>query len=150
MNPDQALAEWLNPLLHKLDAAERKKLLGSIARLARQKNQQRIRAQISPDGMRFAPRKAAPQKKSLRQTGFIKRGAMFSKMRLNKFIAQQSTSNEAAVFWRGRTGRIAEMHHYGRRETIAGINYHYPARELLGFSAQDIDAILDSVFSHLQ
>lgn len=144
MRLDQDLSEWLAPLLHKLEPAERAKLMRSISRFARERNQKRIRSQIEPDGNRFTPRKP-----SLRRTGNIKRGAMFTKLRLNKFLMQTSTASNAEVFWAGRTGRIAQMHHFGKQETINGKKYDYPSRHLLGLNNIDEDDMMDMILQHL-
>lgn len=145
MRIDQDLSQWLEPLLYKLTPEKRLHLMRQVMRLARERNQQRIRQQIAPDGSRFAPRAL-----SLRKTGLIKKRAMFSKIRLNKFLLQSTTSNEAAIFWAGRTGRIAEMHHFGKSETINGQKYNYPARHLLGINDDDEHAIMDLIIDYLQ
>lgn len=145
MKVEQDLSEWLAPMMASLGAAERTKLMRRIARMARDRNQRRLRAQIQPDGSAFAPRKTP-----LNKSGFIKRGAMFSKLRLNKFLLNTANAQEAAVFWQGRTGHIAEMHHFGRSETIAGKKYNYPSRQLLGFSLRDNEDFMDTVLEHLK
>lgn len=145
MNDLEALGEWLSPLLAKLSSQQRQALMRELSQFMRQQNQARIKNQTEPDGSRFAPRK-----QQLRKTGTIKRGAMFSRLRLNRLMRIEATANGAAVFWPGRTGRIAEAHHYGQNETIKQLRYSYPARQLLGLTPAEQDELLDKVLAHLQ
>lgn len=143
----ERLETWLNPLLTRLTAQERAKLMRDIARdILRRRNQQRIRRQQAPDGTPFEPRKPQQRKKK----GAIKRGAMFKKLRLARFMKTTTTPDSAAVQFVGRVGRIAAVHHRGLRDRInSGTFYDYPQRELLGFGAGDIDLLGNYVIERL-
>lgn len=144
----QRLEEWVAPLLRQLDAKQRRQLTRRIATDLRRRQQQRIRAQIDPSGRRWPARK--PQQ--LRgKGGFIKRGAMFTKLRTAKYLRLQTDPQSAAVTFLGRAARIADVHHHGRRDRVSkdGPRYDYPERQLLGFGPGDEEWLRDLLIDHL-
>lgn len=147
MSDLKALEDWAGALLNKLQPAERRRLTQSIARDLRRSQQQRITAQRNPDGTPFAPRKA----RDLRgKQGRVKR-KMFTKLRTAKYLKLQSNADAVGLAFMGRTARLARTHQYGLRER-PGRNapqVQYPRRELLGFSAGDLDMIRDRLLNHL-
>lgn len=146
MDDLERLEGWLEPMIEKLGARERSKLTRTVAREMRRSNQQRIRRQVQPDGSRFEPRA-----KLRSSSGRIKRKAMFSKLRLAKWMRITGTPDSATVRLIGRAGRIASAHHFGLRDKITddGLYHDYPERRLLGFSRDDESRILDMVLTHL-
>lgn len=145
-NSIDALANWVEPLLHKMSATERRSLMTEIARDLRRENQARMKEQKSPDGRPWAQRKPR-----LRERGRIRKKAMFTKLRTTKYLRVQTTPESAGLVFKGIAGRIAATHHHGLRDKVDshGPIYQYPARELLGFSASDLELIADKVLSHV-
>lgn len=144
----EALEEWVGPLLAKLDTKQRRALARNVARDLRRRQRERIRAQTNPDGTPFAPRK--PQ--SFRaQQGNIRRRAMFSKLSTAKWLKATAQGDTAVVGFFGNVARIATTHQRGLKDRVSrdGPRVEYAQRELLGFTAQDSEMIMDSVLTHL-
>lgn len=143
-----ALAGWVEPLLRKLDPAERRKLMKEVSRDLRKNNQGRMKQQQAPDGQRWELRKT----RNLRgKRGGIRKKAMFTKLRTAKYLKIRTSPDSAGLAFTGVAGRIAYIHHYGLRAKVDpdGPDYHYPARELLGFSRSDLDLIADRILNHI-
>lgn len=151
---DSAVAEldaWLSGFILQLEPKERRSLLRQIARTLRKSNQQRIAAQVTPDGTAFTPRSAKSQAIRKRRRGRVRK-KMFTKLRLTKHLKANASADEASVGWRGRTGRIAKEHHYGLRARVnknSRLKVDYPARELLGISTDDEAAVRDLILAYL-
>ena len=145
MGNANALAHWVDPLLAALTPGQRATLAAELARALRQTQRARIRANLNPDGSPYAPR--VPQAR--RQSGAIKRGAMFR--RIGRHIHARSNSAGLSLAFSGRVARIAGVHHYGERDRVrpGGPMADYPARELLGLSAEDRDLVQDRILHHL-
>lgn len=144
-----ALAGWVEPLIRKLDPAERRKLMKSVSRDLRKANQERMKQQQAPDGHRWEPRKP----RNLRgKKGGIRKKAMFTRLRTAKYLKIHTSPDSAGLAFSGITGRIAAIHHYGLRARVDknGPRYDYPARELLGFSRSDLDLITDRILGHIE
>jgi len=142
-----ALEDWAAPLLANLKPAERRKLTASIARKLRRSQQQRITAQRNPDGTAYAPRK----QRSLRdKQGRIKR-KMFTRLKAAKHLKARSDANSLAVVFLSRAARIARVHQYGLRDrpNRNAQQVQYERRELLGFTAADLDLIRDELLAQL-
>lgn len=142
-----ALEDWAGALLAKLEPGERRKLNQGIARDLRKSQQQRITAQRNPDGTPYAPRKA----KNLRgKKGRVKR-KMFTKLRTVKHLKLQSNASSIGIAFMSRTARLARVHQYGLRDRPArnSPEVRYSKRELLGFSASDLDMVRDRLLDHL-
>ncbi|OHX20439.1 phage virion morphogenesis protein [Chromobacterium sphagni] len=137
----------LSGLLQRVEPAARRALARDIAKALRASQQQRIRDQLNPDGSEFAPRK--PQFRA--KKGKIRR-QMFSKLRASKWLKVEATTNGAAVAFVGQVERIARVHQYGLRDRVSRRSRRetqYPARELLGFAAADIEVVRDQILTHL-
>jgi len=144
-----ALAGWVEPLLRKMEPAERRKLMKTISRDLRKENQERIKAQQSPDGQSWEPRK----KRKLRgKRGQIRKKAMFTKLRTAKYLKIRTSPDSAGLAFTGVSARIAAIHHYGLRAKVDknGPVYDYPARPLIGFGRGDLELIADRVLEHIQ
>lgn len=138
--------DWLNALLEKLNPAERRKLMGDVAKILRQQQQQNIRMQKNPDGSGFEPRKVSGRTKK----GRIKR-QMFSKLRTARFMKTRTTTDTAEVGFDAKVQRIARVHHYGLRDRVrkGGPEVTYARRELLGLNNETIKTTEDLLLKWL-
>lgn len=144
-----ALTGWVEPLLRKMDPAERRKLMKTISRDLRKENQERMKAQEGPDGQKWDPRK----KRNLRgKRGQIRKKAMFTKLRTAKYLKIRTSPDSAGLAFAGPAARIAVIHHYGLRAKVDknGPIYDYPSRRLIGFGRGDLELIADRVLEHIQ
>lgn len=143
----RALEDWAGALLAKLEPGARRQLNQQIGRDLRRSQQQRIAAQVNPDGSAFAPRKP----RQLRaKKGRIKR-KMFAKLRQAKHLKVQSSADAIAIGFMGRVARIARVHQYGLRDRPerGQADVQYDRRELLGFADADLEMIRDRLLQHL-
>ncbi len=131
------LEHWAAPLLARLQPTERRQLTRSLARALRKSQQQRIRKQQNPDGSPY------PSRRSQQRQGRIKRKAMFVKLRQVRHLKATSDSNGMVVGFMGRVARIARVHQLGLQDQVSpgGPTVNYQRRELLGFSADDMQLI---------
>lgn len=140
------LEDWIEPLIAKLSAKERRVLAREIARDLRIANRERIKAQTNPDGTTFEPRT------ELRgRSGRIRRKAMFTKLRTAKYLKIKTSADEASVGFMGQVARIARVHHYGLRDKVekGGPQHQYARRELVGIPKKDEGAIADTIINYL-
>jgi phage virion morphogenesis protein len=146
-NDLQALETWVSVLLAKLDDGERRKLLGNVARDLRRSQQKRITTQRNPDGSAFAPRKP----KDLRGKKDRIKGKMFRKLKTARYLRAQSATNGLSVGFMGRVSRIARVHQYGLKDRPerGQADVQYDARQLLGFSGDELDNIRNLLIDHL-
>jgi phage virion morphogenesis protein len=145
----QALEDWAGALLNRLQPAARRKVTQSVARDLRRSQQQRIAAQKNPDGTPYAPRK--PRQPLRAKAGRIKQRRMFAKLRTARYLRLQSDASNIAIGFAGRVSRIARIHQYGLRDKPGREtpDTRYARREVLGFSASDVELIRDSLLEHL-
>ncbi|ENQ9726625.1 phage virion morphogenesis protein [Yersinia enterocolitica] len=139
MNEFKPFEDKLAGLIAALSPASRRSMTVEIAKKLRQRQQQRIKSQISPDGTPYAPRKRQPIKA---KKGRIK-WEMFTKLRTNHFMKAKGDDNAAVVEFTSKVQRIARVHQYGLKDK-PGRNstaVDYPERQLLGFSQSDINDI---------
>ena len=145
------LEAWAGALLAQLQPGQRRIVTRKIAQDLRRSQAQRIASQQAPDGAPYAARK---NRKNLRgKKGRIKRqkAAMFEKIRTQKNLKIEQDENQLSVGFFGRVARIARVHQEGLTDKVAkkGPAYHYPARPLLGFAANDQALIRDALLRHL-
>ncbi len=140
-----ALDDWLTPLIQSLQPAARRRLLRTMAGELRTGQRQRIAAQRNPDGSTFEPRRPR-QRKALRA-----RGKMFLKIRRARHMRIDARADQARIGYGGRIARIARIHQEGLLDKVSprGPLYRYPARQLLGVTADDRDHALDAVLDYL-
>ncbi|PKG93648.1 phage virion morphogenesis protein [Pseudomonas sp. Choline-3u-10] len=145
----RALEDWAGALLNRLKPAERRKVTQSVARDLRRSQQQRIATQKNPDGTPYAQRK--PRQPLRAKAGRIKQRNMFAKLRTARYLRLQSDASNIAIGFAGRVSRIARIHQYGLRDKPGREtpDTQYARRELLGFSASDMDLIRDRLLDHL-
>ncbi|MBW5837315.1 phage virion morphogenesis protein [Yersinia enterocolitica] len=148
MNEFKPFEDKLAGLIAALSPASRRRMTVEIAKKLRQRQQQRIKSQKSPDGTPYAPRKRQPIKA---KKGRIKR-EMFAKLRTNRFMKAKGDDNAAVVEFTSKVQRIARVHHYGLKDK-PGRNsaaVEYPERPLMGFNSEDykvIEKIITEVLS---
>lgn len=144
----EALETWASGLLEQLQPGARNQLARSIGQELRRSQQKRVLTQQNPDGSKFAPRK----KRDLRgKQGRIRRKVeMFKKLRTATYMKAQGDSNAVTVGFTGRISRIARVHQFGLKDRAerGAPEVRYEQRELLGFTATDLDQIRDAVLEH--
>lgn len=147
MNEFKPFEDKLAGLIAALSPASRRSMTVEIAKKLRQRQQQRIKSQKSPDGTPYAPRKRPPIKA---KKGRIKR-EMFTKLRTNRFMKAKGDDNAAVVEFTSKVQRIARVHHYGLKDKPGrnSIAVEYPERKLLGFNNGDTELIEDEVIRML-
>ncbi len=145
------LAAWAAPLLAQLTPAARRAAMREVAKVLRQRQAERIKAQQNPDGSPYEARRPRQQLKA--KAGAIRRD-MFARMRRPANLRMSSSSEEAAVFITPRAAATARVHQYGLRDKVdwrqaKSPTVRYARRELLGFGSVDIEAIADTLSSHI-
>lgn len=140
------LDAYLAGLLAKLDAPQRRVLARAVAVELRRQQSARIAAQRNPDGTAYEPRK--PQLRHKR--GGIRR-AMFTRLRMAKWLKAEADPNTAVVTFAGTAQRIATVHHFGLRDRVNknGLTAKYAARQLLGLTDLDVSRVVNTVFQHM-
>ncbi|MDH0866449.1 phage virion morphogenesis protein [Mitsuaria sp. GD03876] len=139
----RALDDWLAPLLAGITPTARRRLARDLARDLRRQQQQRIAAQLNPDGTRYEARKATLRDRK----GKIRRGAMFAKIRTATHLRVEASPDQASVGFAGRVARIASVHQLGLRDRVRpdGPEVQYAARRLLGLTTEDREWIRDRI-----
>ncbi|MDB0529684.1 phage virion morphogenesis protein [Ralstonia solanacearum] len=146
MSESRELEAWLVGMLAKLDAPARRTLARAVAVELRRRQAARIAEQRNPDGSPYVPRK--PQLRH--RAGRIRR-AMFTRLRLARYMKVEADANTAAVTFAGNALRIATVHQFGLRDRVnkTGLTTRYPARGLLGLTSEDIERVTELLLSHL-
>ncbi|PPZ93755.1 phage virion morphogenesis protein [Acinetobacter ursingii] len=134
----EALTEHLGSMLHQLSDQERRKLEMHIARKLRASQKNRITKQQNPDGSAYVPRKYR-----LRDKKNKIKNKMFNLIKNAKYMRFERTAQGIAIGFAGRVAFIARVHQYGLRDKVEkdGPTIKYDTRELLGFTAEEIDMI---------
>ncbi|WP_287806163.1 phage virion morphogenesis protein [Diaphorobacter sp.] len=151
-----ALEAWAEGMLRKLQPAQQRRLLVDVARRLRTANAQRMRAQQDPEGQAWEPRKPPgpalrSRREQLRQQA-QQRQPMFAKLRQQKHLKAHAAGAAAVVEFASRAQRIARVHHFGEEDAVnpGGPRVRYPARELLGISEDDANALRDVLVDHFR
>lgn len=147
MNELKPFDDKLAGLLASLSPAGRRKMAAEFAKKLRASQQQRIKQQKAPEGTPYAARKRLYVRG---ERGRVKR-EMFAKLRTARYLKANGSPDAAVVEFVGRVQRIARVHQEGLREKP---NRHskpvqYSARQLLGFSASDLQIVEDLILSSL-
>lgn len=152
MNGLTPLDAWCGALLARSAPAERRALARRIAADLRASQARRIAAQLNPDGSPYAPRRVSVLR---RKAGAIRAKAkrqMFSKLRTARWMKTEATPETAVVTFADQVQRMAQVHQHGLRDRVnrrGGPEVDYPARQLLGFTQPEIEAVSDAVLTHL-
>jgi len=137
----------LEALIAVLSPAGRRRMTVDVAKKLRQKQQQRIKAQVAPDGTPYIPRKRQPVRGKKNR---IKR-EMFAKLRTSRYMKASGDDSTAAVEFTGKVQRIVRVHQSGLKDK-PGRNspaIQYPERQLLGFSEDDQQLVESIIIDHL-
>jgi phage virion morphogenesis protein len=140
------LTHWADGLLASMEPAARRQLAGEMARTLRASQAQRIRANRQPDGSPMAPRKPQPKLKQGR--GRLRR-KMFFKISNPTWLKARASEQQAVVEFVGTANRLATIHQYGLKDRIKGREIHYPSRELLGITNQEVEKLEELLLAHL-
>jgi phage gpG-like protein len=83
--------------------------------------------------------------------GFVRRKAMFSKIRQAKYLKGGGDAEGAYVEFVSKISHIARIHQFGKTGPVEqdGPEASYPQRHLLGFTADDVEMIKDTILDHL-
>lgn len=144
-NAFDRIDDWLASAATALAPQQRRKVFREILRDLRKRNQQRITKQEGPDGEKWTPRKRGDE-------GHVRSSAkMLVGLRSARRMAIKSDSDGGTIGYRGRTARIAAVHHYGRVDEVAedGPRVKYPARPVLGISTSDVTWIRQRLMDHI-
>jgi phage virion morphogenesis protein len=151
------LEAWLEPLLAQLEPREIRQLARRLATGLRHRQAERIAAQRNPDGSAYKPRAPQRVRRAAATPGPQRRErkrvqSMFAKLRTAKHLKARADATGATVEIPGRTARIASVHQYGLldRPQPAGPRIRYPVRELLGFSASDLEWLQDQLLKSIR
>lgn len=130
-----------------LSPSGRRRMAYDMAKKLRRQQQQRIKAQLMPDGTPFAPRKREPVRG---KKGRVRR-EMFVRLRANRFMTARGDEDIAAVQFTGRVQRIARVHQFGLSDkpSAKSAAVKYSQRELLGFSDKDRETVERIIIEHL-
>lgn len=139
------LDAFLGSAVAALAPAARRALFREIIREIRKRNQARITRQVGPEGEAWAPRKRNGDGR-VRSTA-----KMLTGLRAARRLALTADADGATAGYRGRTARIAAVHHFGRVDQVApdGPTARYAARPLLGLPAQDVEWIRRRLIDHI-
>lgn len=142
----EALTDYLGTMLSQLSDAERLKLEMNIARKLRASQKKRITSQQNPDGSAYVPRK-----NRLRDKKNKIKNKMFNVIKNAKYMRMERTPQGVAVGFAGRIAFIARVHQFGLKDKVDrdGPTVKYASRELLGFTAEEIQMIETDVLNHL-
>ncbi|WP_318371842.1 phage virion morphogenesis protein [Enterobacter sp.] len=147
MNDLKPFDERLAALIAALSPAGRRRMSMDIAKKLRQEQQQRIKAQLAPDGTPYTPRKRQPIKGKKNRV----RKEMFAKLRASRYMKATGDDSAAAVEFTGKVQRIARVHQSGLKDK-PGRNspaVQYPERQLLGFSEENLRQVESLIVKHL-
>ncbi|WP_276681455.1 phage virion morphogenesis protein [Thalassolituus oleivorans] len=124
------LKQWLAPYLQGATATGRREFARAVSRYLYSSQSNRIRDQKNPDGTPFEARKKGKK-------------AMFEKLRKRPNLRSGYTDSEVWVGFRGPVARIADVHQNGLLLSPAPgqQKVRYAKRELLGYTAADIEKI---------
>ncbi|WP_408586589.1 phage virion morphogenesis protein [Novosphingobium sp.] len=149
--PLERLEPWLAGVMQKLEPRERGRLSRKIGKALRDANARRIRDNVQPDGSPMEPRKPKADKRGrLRR----RKGRMFPKTALARNLKVRTSADEVEIAFTPRISGTASVHHFGLTAPVDpkipnSIEIRYPARRLLGFAPDDIEAIDKAVMDHM-
>lgn len=147
MNDFKPFEDKLAGLIAALSPSGRRRMTVDIAKKLRQRQQQRIKSQKTPDGSPFAPRKRPPVRA---KQGRIKR-EMFAKLRTNRYMKASGNDSAAMVEFTGKVQRIAHVHQLGLKDKPSpkSAAVEYPQRQLLGFTDDDRQLVESVIIDYL-
>lgn len=136
---------YLDGLMHTLSAGQRRVFFSRLGKELAQINKARIKANTTPDGQAYAPRKTQLRNKKGRTR------AMFKK--LPNSLNTQATDSGVELSFSGYADRIAQVHHYGQEDTPFPKRPHlrvrYTERQLIGLSQSDLELITQRLIQQI-
>lgn len=147
-------------LLDRLGSGEARQLGRDIAQDLRQANAGRMRVNTEPGGEPMTPRKRRAsgklRSKRMRDEGTtrgakktVRQTRMFQRAAGPRYLRKESSQGEAQVGFVGAMARIMSVHQYGQSDHVtrdpASPLVTYPARVVLGMTAEDRGRILDRI-----
>lgn len=76
------------------------------------------------------------------------RRKMFFKISNPTWLKARASEQQAVVEFVGTANRLATIHQYGLKDRIKGREIHYPARELLGITTQEVKQLEELLLIH--
>lgn len=148
----KALEQWASVLLAQLDPANRRKVSLKVAQDLRRSQQQRIKAQLTPEGFQYTPRKPRKDLRNKKDRIKKQKASMFTKLRNNANLKVKADGNEISVGFFGRVARIARVHQFGLNDRVAknGPEVRYAERRLLGLTHTDQEVIAEALIKLVQ
>lgn len=147
----------LETMLAGIEAPARRRLAQAMGRRLKTANAARIRANVTPEGEPMVPRKrrvARPNRLGRPEPlAPLKRGKMFRKAATPRWLRVRASADGAEVGYSASGARILRVHQDGGREQVGpqpdAPFADYPARQLLGLSAEDRERLLELAGSAL-
>ncbi len=141
---------WVAGLTQQLTPASRRALARKVGQGLRRANADRVAGNVEPDGTAMEARKPRRDRKTDRVR---KKGKMFRKIALARNLRVDADADQVTVEFAGSVRKTAEVHHFGKIDRVARFRgapeVRYPARELLGFGADDPRTVMAAVLDHL-
>lgn len=134
-------------LLTNISKPRRQLLYQQIGRELARSQRRRIKAQQNPDGSKYEARKKPKKVRSK-----IKQGAMFEKIRTQRFMKLKYENEGVSLGYEGANAVIARIHQeglVGRVKKEWDVKVQYARRELLGFTEEDRQMIEDLIIQAL-
>lgn len=148
------LEDFASALLGQLSAPQRRALARKVAVSLRRSTQERIARQVGPDGTPYTPRKPKAPPRFRSKKGAIRRRktAMFTRLRMAKWLKVKATADSAEVGFMGHVARLARVHQEGLNDRAErnGPSIRYAARPLLGFDESQNEMVRETVLDHLR
>lgn len=151
-NDELRISGWVQTYIDRLSATEQRKLLKRLAQEMRRRNQDRMRAQISPEGEPWKARKAQRTRRNKKGQiiSTVRRLAMMRKLRQTAHFKIRARAEASTVGWSGRDAMIASKQHYGGEQRLQFGLAKYPARPLIGINDADIKAAQSLILTALE
>lgn len=138
--------EWFGDILTGLSPAQKRKASRKLGQALRRSNLKRIAANVEPDGSAMEPRK--PRKDARGRLKERQGGKMFRRLRYARHWKIEARQDSVEISPKGKANLLA-VHHFGLTDKVGTdgerrpIRHRYPARRLLGFSAEDKQIALE-------
>lgn len=81
--------------------------------------------------------------------GKSKQARMFKRLATARYMRTFANENEAAIYFAPAAANIAAIHQYGLKEKLRNLDIQYPARQLLGFTPEDVRHIETLLINYL-
>lgn len=140
----------LEAMIGRMEPGARLRLARQMGRAVKTANAARIRANLTPEGAAMVPRKrrVTPPNPLGRPEPIAraKTGRMFRKAASPRYLRVNASADGVDIGFRALGARILRIHQDGGREQVSARPdapfADYPARPLLGLSAEDRERLL--------